>query len=183
MNVDDFIQDKLKNKKNVIRLKNYQVEILKILDSGLTVRDVYSFLSENYPELEKMSERHLYEFVRKLKKSPEQNTDFKKAEAGQAEPEKPISPVGQIKAAIPETIQPNTENPPVNLQEKFKEHLAKVRSENSAEPIEKNTGAQIQRRSKSVLKPEKVDEWQEHRKKMGLPNTIDDEWRTKPEEE
>jgi hypothetical protein len=109
----------------------------------------------------------LYNFVRKLKQS--QN------EVG------PTSPVGEIKAAIPETIQPNTENPQVNLQEKFKEHLAKVRSENSAEPIEKNTG--IQRRSKSVLKHEKVDEWQEHRKKMGLPNTIDDEWRTKPEEE
>jgi len=168
MNVDDFIQDKIKNKKNVIRLKNYQVEILKILDSGLTVRDVYSFLSENYPELEKMSERHLYEFVRKLKKSPEQNTGFKKAEAGQAEPEKPI--------------QPATETPQVNLQEKFKEHLAKVRSENSAEPIEQNTG--IQRKSKILLnqKDESMN-WNEYRKSRGMPNPIDDEWRTKPEEE
>lgn len=152
MNVDDFIQEKLKNKKNVIRLKNYQVEILKILDSGLTVRDVYKFLSGSYPELEKMSERHLYEFVRKIK-AP------KNPEVGQAKPE-------TEKTAEP--IEPPKETD--------------VRGESSAEPIEKNTGAQIQRRSKSVLKPEKVDEWQEHRKKMGLPNTIDDEWRNKPTE-
>lgn len=164
MNVDDFIQEKLKNKKNVIRLKNYQVEILKILDSGLTVRDVYKFLSGSYPELEKMSERHLYEFVRKIK-AP------KNPEVGQVkpEPEKTAEPIG-----------PPKETEPVNLQDKFKEHLASVRGQNSAEAIEQKP--KDTRAGRNVLKPEKVDEWQEHRKKMGLPNTIDDEWRNKPTE-
>jgi hypothetical protein len=161
MNVDDFIKENLSvSFHKSIRLKNYQAEIVKILDAGLTVKHAHKFLTENYPELKNISLRNLYLFVSKIKK----------AKAGQAEPEKPIQPTTEA-----------TEAPQVNLQEKFKEHLANVRSENSAEPIEKNTG--IQRRSKSVLKPEKVDEWQEHRKKMGLPNTIDDEWRTKPEEE
>lgn len=171
MNVDDFIQEKLKNKKNVIRLKNYQVEILKILDSGLTVRDVYKFLSGSYPELEKMSERHLYEFVRKIK-AP------KNPEVGQAKPE-------PKKTAEP--IEPPKENEPVNLQEKLKENLANVRGENSAETIAKNTEAQIQpqRRSKSILSTteNKPLDWNEFRKSRGMPNPIDDEWRNKPTEE
>ena len=172
MNLDDFIKENLSvSFHKSIRLKNYQAEIVKILDAGLTVKHAHKFLTENYPELKNISLRNLYLFVSKIKK----------AKAGQAEPEKPISPVGQIKAVIPELIQPATEAPPVNLQEKFKEKLANVRSENYVEIIEQKP--KDTRPGRSVLKPEKVDEWQEHRKKMGLPNTIDDEWRTKPDEE
>ena len=151
-------------------LELFRSQIFELKNKGYADRQIRDWLAANGLEVTRQT---VQIFIKKSKGMP----------ISSPAPTQAFVEVEKIKAVIPEPIQPATENSPVNLQDKFKEHLASVRSENYAEPIEKNTGAQIKRRSKSVLKPEKVDEWQEHRKKMGLPNTIDDEWRNKPTEE
>jgi hypothetical protein len=163
MQIEDFIKNSLLEGTG-LKWKNYEKEISQIINAGLTVNHAFDFLTTKHPELKKITKRSLYNFVRKLKQS--QN------EVGQT------SPVGQIKAVIPELIQPTTEAPPVNLQEKFKEHLANVRSENSAETIQPTESIKPKdtRPGRSAFRSTEKTSYeilQETRKENGLPNDID----------
>jgi hypothetical protein len=104
LDLDSFIKQKLSsNKKGKgFNLPLYKNEILKILDSGLSIADAYEYLTKKYSNLSNMGAPNLYRYIKKIKK----------AEVGQPEPKKQLAQVvhvRQIENVTTEKIEPLTE--------------------------------------------------------------------------